>query len=146
MIHHRPGTGLEGKFSLEYCVARALVSGGVRLNSFSEEAMREPKVQRLIEGMKWVEKYPMPVMGTSEGFGAKSVTVTVRNGKKYDAAVRVARGMPTNPLSTREFNAKYRDCASTVLPEEAVEGSLSLLTGMQGVATVTEVMARISGN
>lgn len=144
LIHHRPKTGLEGKFSLEYCVACALVSGGVRLNSFSEKAIREPEVQRLIEGMKWVEKYPMPVMGTPEGFGAKSVTVTIRNGKKYDAAVRVARGMPTNPLSTREFNAKYRDCASTVLSEEAVEESLSLLTRMQRVGKVKEVMARVS--
>jgi 2-methylcitrate dehydratase PrpD len=96
--------------------------------------------------MKWAEKYPMPVMGTPEGFGAKSVAVTTGNGKKYDAAVRVARGMPTNPLSAREFDAKYRDCASTVLSEEAVEGSLSLLTGMQRAGTVTEVMARISGN
>lgn len=145
LIHHRPGTGLEGKFSLEYCVARALVSGGVRLDSFSGEAMREPEVWRLIERMKWVEKYPMPVMGTPEGFGAKSVTVTIRNGKKYDAAARVARGMPTNPLGARDFDAKYRDCASTVLSEEAVEESLSLLTGMQQAGTVTEIMARISG-
>ena len=144
LIHHRPKTGLEGKFSLEYCVARALASGGVRLNSFSEETIREPEVQRLIEGMKWVEKYPMPVMGTPEGFGAKSVTVTLKNGQKYDSTVRVARGMPTNPLSTREFNAKYRDCASTVLSAEVVEESLSLLTGMQQAGTVTEVMARIS--
>jgi hypothetical protein len=103
-------------------------------------------VQRLIEGMKWVEKYPMPVMGTPEGFGVKSVTATIRNGKKYHAEARIARGMPTNPLSAREFNAKYRDCASTVLPEEAVEGSLSLLTGMQRAGTVTEIMAQISGN
>jgi 2-methylcitrate dehydratase PrpD len=108
--------------------------------------MREPEVQRLIEGMKWIEKYPMPVMGTPEGFGAKSVTVTIRNGKKYEAEVRVARGMPTNPLSTLEFNAKYRDCASTVLSEDAVEESLSLLTGMQRIGKVTEVMARISGD
>ena len=144
LIHHRPRTGLEGKFSLEYCVARALVSGGVCLNSFSEEAMREPEVQRLIEGMKWVEKYPMPVMGTPEGLGAKSVTVTTRYGKKYGAEARIARGMPTNPLSAHEFNAKYRDCASTVLSEGAVEGSLSLLTGMQRAGTVTEIMARIS--
>jgi 2-methylcitrate dehydratase PrpD len=144
LIHHRPRTGLEGKFSLEYCVARALASGEVRLDSFSEKAMREPEVQRLIEGMKWVEKYPMPVMGTPEGFGAKSVTVTIRNGKKYQAAARVARGMPTNPLSAQEFNAKYRDCASTVLSEKAVEESLSLLTGMQRVEKVAEVMARIS--
>jgi 2-methylcitrate dehydratase PrpD len=146
LIHHRPRTGLEGKFSLEYCVARALVSGCVRLDSFSGEAVLEPEVQRLIEGMKWVEKFPMPVMGTPEGFGAKSVTVTARNGKKYDAAASVARGMPTNPLGAHEFNAKYRDCASKVLSEKAVEESLSLLTGMQQAGTVTEVVARISGD
>jgi len=73
------------------------------------------------------------------------VTVTIRNGKTYHAAARVARGMPTNPLSAYEFNAKYRDCASTALSEEAVEESLSLLTGMQQAGTVAEIMARISG-
>jgi 2-methylcitrate dehydratase PrpD len=145
LIHHWPRTGLEGKFSLEYCVARALVSGSVRLNSFSETAMREPEALRLIEMMKWVEKYPMPVMGTPEGFGEKSVAVTVRNGKKYDAAARVAKGMPTNPLGAHEFNEKYRDCASTVLSEGGVEESLSLLTGMQSMGKVAEVMALISG-
>jgi 2-methylcitrate dehydratase PrpD len=145
LIHHRPRTGLEGKFSLEYCVAHALVSGGVRLDSFAEKAILEPEVQRLIEGMKWMEKYPMPVMGTPEGFGAKSVTVTTRNGRKYSAEARVAKGMPTNPLSVGELNAKYRDCASTVLSEKAVDESLSLLTGMQKVRTVAEIMMRISG-
>jgi 2-methylcitrate dehydratase PrpD len=144
LIHHRPRTGLEGKFSLEYCVARALVSGGVGLDSFAVKAILEPEVRRLIEGMKWVEKYPMPVMGTPEGFGAKSVTITTRNGRKYSSEARIAKGMPTNPLSSREFSAKYRDCASTVLSEKAVAESLSLLTGMQKAKTVAEIMKRIS--
>ena len=72
------------------------------------------------------------------------IPLLLKNGKKYDTTVSVAKGMPTNPLSAHEFNAKYRDCASTVLSEEAVEESLSLLAGMQGVGTVTEVMERIS--
>ena len=74
--------------------------------------------------MTWVEKFPMPVMGTPEGFGTKSVTVTLTTGKKASATVSVAKGMPTNPLSAQEFNAKYRDCASRVLSERAVEESL----------------------
>jgi hypothetical protein len=55
--------------------------------------------------------------------------------------------MPTNPLGAREFNEKCRDYASTVLSEGAVEESLSLLTGMQEIGAVTEVMvmARVSG-
>jgi hypothetical protein len=94
--------------------------------------------------MKWVEKFPMPVMGTPEGFGTKSVTVTLTSGKKIESTARVAKGMPTNPLSADEFNAKYRDCASRGLPEEAVEESLSLLTGMEGVDTVRKIMASIT--
>ena len=54
--------------------------------------------------------------------------------------------MPTNPLSTREFNAKYWDCTSMVLSEKAVEESLSLLTWMQKVKTVTEIIERVSGS
>jgi 2-methylcitrate dehydratase PrpD len=143
LIHHRPATGLEGKFSLEYCVARALVSGEVRLKHFTDGAVREPEVRRLIETMTWVEKFPMPVMGTPEGFGTKSVTVTLTTGKKASATVSVAKGMPTNPLSAHEFNAKYRDCASTVLSEKAVEESLSLLTALQEAVAVAELMAHI---
>ncbi|MHB9098318.1 MAG: MmgE/PrpD family protein, partial [Syntrophales bacterium] len=145
LIHHRPATGLEGKFSLEYCVARALVSGAVRLNHFSNRAVQDPDVLSLMGRMKWVEKFPMPVMGTPEGFGAKSVTVTLTNGKNLESTVRVAKGMPTNPLSADEFNAKYRDCASLGLSEEVVEESLSLLTDMQGVDTVRKIMERIAG-
>jgi 2-methylcitrate dehydratase PrpD len=143
LIHHRPATGLEGKFSLEYCVARALVSGEVRLKHFIDGAVREPDVRRLIEAMTWVEKFPMPVMGTPEGFGTKSVTVTLASGTNISATVSVAKGMPTNPLSADEFNAKYRDCAATVLSKTAVEESLALLTAMQGAFTVAEIMEPI---
>lgn len=146
LIHHRPQTGLEGKFSLEYCVARALATGSLRLNAFSEEAMVDPEVQRLIGAMRWVERYPMPVMGTPEGFGTKSVAVTLRDGSIHDTEASVAKGMPTNPLDAAQFHAKYRDCASTVLPDAAVEETLSLLGGMQGARAVTGLMARLSGN
>ncbi len=144
LIHHRPATGLEGKFSLEYCVARALLSGAVRLNHFADGAVREPEALDLMERMRWAEKFPMPVMGTPEGFGAKSVTVTLAGGRTLESTVRVARGMPTNPLSADEFKAKYRDCASRGLSKEAVEESLSLLTGMPGTGSVRRLMEPIS--
>jgi len=130
LIHHRPRTGLEGKFSLEYCVARALLSGEVRLKHLTDEAVTEPRVKSLIEKMKWVGKYPMPVMGTPEGLGSKSVTVKLKDGREYCKEVTIAKGMPQNPLTSDEFNSKYRDCASTVLSKEDVEKSLFILTNL----------------
>ncbi|MFC1957210.1 MmgE/PrpD family protein [Chloroflexota bacterium] len=141
LIHHRPKTGLEGKFSLEYCVARALVSGEVRLKHLTDEAVAESEVKGLMEKMKWVEKHPIPVMGTVEGFGTKSVMVKLKDGKEYTKEVSIAKGMPQNPLTVEEINAKYRDCTSSVLSKEYVDESLFILTNMEQMSFDT----RISG-
>ena len=75
----------------------------------------------------------MPVMGTPEGLGIKSVTVKLKDGREYNKEVAISKGMPQNPLSPEEFKAKYRDCAATVLSKEAVEKSLSLLASLEKV-------------
>jgi 2-methylcitrate dehydratase PrpD len=139
LIHHCPETGLEGKFSLEYTVARTLLSGKLWLKHFTDGAVAEPEVKNLMEKMKWVEKYPMPVMGTSQGFGVKSVTVKLRDGREYSKEVSIAKGMPNNPLGLDEFNSKFRDCASVVLSEEDVEESLSLLSNLQQVNNIRKI-------
>ena len=140
LIHHSPRTGLEGKFSLEYTVARALLSGEVKLRQLTDEAVDEPQVKSLMKKMKWVEKYPMPVMGTAEGLGPKSVTVKLKESREYSKEVTIAKGMPQNPLTLDEFNAKYRDCVSTVLSEEEIGKSLSLLTNLRKVKNIKELM------
>lgn len=83
----------------------------------------------------------MPVMGTVEGFGTKSVAVRVKNGRQYGKEISIAKGMPQNSLTTDEFNAKYRDCASTVLNKEYVDDSLFILTNLEQMSFET----RISG-
>lgn len=145
LIHHSPRTGLEGKFSLEYAVARAFLSGEVKLRQLTDEAVADLGVKSLMKKMRWVEKYPMPVMGTAEGLGTKSVTVKLKDSREYSKEVTVAKGTPQNPLTPDEFNSKYRDCASTVLSEEDVEKSLSILTNLQEVKNIKELMEIVAG-
>lgn len=140
LIHHRPSTGLEGKFSLEYCIARVLLSGEVRLKHFTDEAVIAPEVTNLIDKMKWLEKYPMPTMGTAQGFGTKSVTVKLKDGRVFSKEVAIAKGMPQNPLTADEFNAKYRDCAATVLSSGGVEKSLSILANLEKTKDIRELL------
>ena len=42
LIHHRPETGLQGKFSLEYGLAAALLDGYPGRDSFTDAAVRRP--------------------------------------------------------------------------------------------------------
>ncbi len=145
LIHHRPKTGLEGKFSLEYTVARALHSGKVKLKHLTDEGVNEPPVKGLIERMKWVEKYPAPPLGQQmEGLGSQSVTVKLENGKEYSHEVSVSKGLPLNPLTPDEFKEKYMDCASTVLSEEEAEKSFDMLSNLVEVTNVAEIMETIT--
>ncbi len=145
LIHHRPRSGLEGKFSLEYTVARALHSGEVKLRHFTDEGVREPAIKSLMERMKWVEKYPLPSFGQQrDSIGTQSVTVKLTDGKEYSHEVRISKGLPQNPLTQDELASKYKDCASTVLSKEGVDQSLSMLSNLAQVKNIREVMTSIT--
>ena len=47
LIHHRPETGLQGKFSLEYGLAAALLDRYPGRDSFTDAAVRRPEARRL---------------------------------------------------------------------------------------------------
>ena len=145
LIRHRPKSGLEGKFSLEYTVARALHSGEVKLRHFTDAGVREPAIKSLIERMKWVEKYPLPSFGQQrDSIGTQSVTVKLADGQEYSHEVRISKGLPQKPLTSDELTSKYRDCASTVLSKEGVEKSLSMLSNLAGVKNIRELMETVT--
>jgi 2-methylcitrate dehydratase PrpD len=49
LSHHRPETGLQGKFSMEYAVATALLDDYAGFWSFTDGAVQRPEARRLVE-------------------------------------------------------------------------------------------------
>ena len=48
LIHHRPITGLQAKFSMEFCLAVLLLYGEATLAEFRDEVVNRPEVQAMI--------------------------------------------------------------------------------------------------
>jgi len=142
LIHHHPKTGLEGKFSLEYCVGRAIIDGKVTLSNFTDEQVNQPEVQHLIDRTKCVERYPMPLMGLEGGgrLSPQSVTIKLNDGREYSRETIISKGMPENSMTTEQFESKYKDCATLVLNEQEVQKSLVLLRNLETLENVRELM------
>src|SRR5690606_24546232 len=49
LLHHRPKTGFEGKFSLEYSLATALIDDHQGFEAFDDPAVQRAEAQRLIQ-------------------------------------------------------------------------------------------------
>ena len=137
LIHSHPKTALEGKFSLEFCTAVALIDGGVSLKQFANEKVKDSVVQELIKKIKYV--HPSEMGAGLIDLGGELV-VKLRNGKIYSRKVDIAKGNPENPLSSDELIHKYRDCAGLSLSPEDTNKSLDLLLNLESIRDIAELM------
>ncbi len=106
LMHSRPETGLEGKFSLEYTVSAAVHDRAVGLGTFTDDAVRRPTIQALLRKVERSEDE-----GDVPPHRAV-VEVALADGERCIARVEELPGSPQLPLSVAELDAKVRDCAS----------------------------------
>jgi 2-methylcitrate dehydratase PrpD len=135
LIHHRPQTGLEGKFSMEYCLAAALLDGRVGPTSFSDEAVQRPEAQQLLRRVEMVEEGLGPPI-----VGPATVTAILDDGSRHTRHVETPRGDPKAPLTWDELVGKYRDCAATLLPDAAITRSAEIIAELEAAGDVGELM------
>jgi 2-methylcitrate dehydratase PrpD len=137
-----PPTALEAKFSLQYCVARALMHQKVVLEHFEGDAFRDPEVRRIMQRIQ-VAPYTDAQFDPSNQFGAE-VAVRVESGQTYSAKMQCALGQTsTNPLSQAMMMAKFETCASRVLSPDRITQLYALLQGLENVRSVRDLTALV---
>jgi 2-methylcitrate dehydratase PrpD len=135
--YSQPKTALEGKFSLQFCVATALIDGEVLLRQVSDEKVRDSAVQELIRKIKYVHP---PEMGSDLTNPSGEIVVKLKNGKVYSRRINRAKGDPSNPPSKEEMTQKYRDCAGFFLSPEDTSRSLDLISHLNSISDIGELM------
>lgn len=116
LIYSNPKTGLEGKFSLEFCLALALTDRSVRLEGFTDSKVREPRIQNL---MKRISKEVTKEADSLGTYYPKARTeVKMKDGKMYSSTIEKRKGSPANPLTAQEVKEKFQDCTSLAISEE----------------------------
>jgi 2-methylcitrate dehydratase PrpD len=106
LIHDRPVTGLEGKFSLPYAVATALLDEYCGFDSFTDDAVCRPDAQRLTA---LVEKELSEGHGDGLLDGAVDVEIHA-NGAVERASMTFPPGAPQRPPTAVEMDRKVADC------------------------------------
>ncbi len=136
LVRRQPQTGLEGKFSLGYCLAAALLDGAVTLDSFSDAAVRRPEARRLMDLVRVEEGGPpaqFPIGGSAE------VRVITIAGAEHRARVEIPRGDPRRPLTREERVAKFRQCAIRACPSDRAESVIAMVEDLDGLADAGRV-------
>jgi 2-methylcitrate dehydratase PrpD len=144
LIHDRPGSGLEGKFSLPYSIAAALVDGNITLATFTDRAVKRPEVQSLMDRIEYQE-VPDPDSEAGEGFsvverGYAQVRLRMRSGEEREVFVRTPQGAPGQPLTRQELDAKFLDTAGAALGRDGAATLLDRLWHLPEAQEVRDVL------
>ncbi len=137
LIHHRPTTGLEAKFCLEYLLAAGLTLKTINEESYDAAHVNDPIMRDLVQKVRIVDaarKREVP--------GEGEVTVQVRTRTEvFEETVTYAPGHPKNPLTWERLAAKFRACARQGGLEEAtLTRLLEMLSRSEKIDDVRELL------
>jgi len=143
LIHHRPKTELQAKFSMEFCMAILLLEGKGGLNEFTDEVVNRPDVQAMIQ------KVHFGVHPEAENAGYDKMTtiidVQLTDGRRIGGRADFGKGSPSNPMSYDEVADKFRECAVySRWPRRKAERVVELVRVLEDVKDVRELTELLS--
>jgi 2-methylcitrate dehydratase PrpD len=145
LIHYDPHTALEGKFSMQYCIAAALVDGRVGLGSFTDAQVERPEVRALIPRVRMVrnpgyEGKPSWIEATTQ------VRITLRSGKVRQQRVARSYEGPLRGVTGDDLRTKFMDCASRALDERTAKLAFTELERLETLDSLGDLMETLQGN
>jgi 2-methylcitrate dehydratase PrpD len=144
LIFPMPKTALEGKFSIPFCMAIAVLERKAGIAQFTDKKVRERKV---IDLMKRVTLY---VDDELEALGYDQVRsrirIKLRDGKIIEGRYDVARGHPEKPMNWAELEEKFRDCADLVLPRKNAEETIQMVARLEQLRSLSPLLRALGGD
>ncbi len=110
LVYQKPHTSLEARFSLEFCIALAVLKGRVTLADFVVQTIHDPQLQALLALIE-LTPYPADPNGTDcSPKEPDGVTVRLRNGADLNISVNYPPGGVDDPITGQQLHDKYWQC------------------------------------
>ena len=142
LLHDRPATWLEAKFSLPFNAAAILVRGRAGLAEFTDAVVANPAIQAMMDRIDFA------AFDRIEAGYANTTTlvdVELDDGRTLSGRVDFPKGSPQDPMSYDEVAEKFAECADYAdWPEDKAARIVELVRdfeAMPDVRALTAVLA-----
>jgi 2-methylcitrate dehydratase PrpD len=143
LLHHHPKTGLQAKFSMEFCMAILLLDGKADQTKYTDAVVNRDDVQKMIERVRF---YVDP---EAEKAGYDKMTtilkITLKDGRTISGHADFGKGSPINPMSYDEVAEKFRGCAAFAeWPADKANQVIEMVRKLEEVSDVRALTALLS--
>jgi 2-methylcitrate dehydratase PrpD len=143
LIYPMPKTALEGKFSIPFCMAIAVLERKAGIAEFQDRKVRDKKVVELMKRVTLYVDDELEKLGYDQV--RSRIRITLKNGRVIEGRYDVARGHPEKPMSWAELGDKFRDCAGLVLADKDVETAIQLVARIEELKSLSPLFRALTG-
>mgnify|MGYP003332891240 FL=1 len=138
----QPASSLDAKFSVQYCVARALLDGRVQFEDLEGDAYREPRVVDLLQRTH-ATPFSEGAFSSGNHVGAE-VKVTLADGRAFTSKIAKPLGRTSaNPVPEAGMLAKFESCAARALPAAQVKKLAQAIDQIEQCKSIRDFTAHI---
>ena len=141
LIHPNPKTGLEAKFSLQYCLAVALSNRNVGVENFEDEKVDSEDIRKIINK---IEMYIHRELKERNTISSAIIDIETKGGKKYSCRIDKPSGSGRSPLTWERLVSKFKDCSSLVLNEEDSNSIITNIRDLERLSNIKKLMGTLS--
>lgn len=134
-----PTTGLEGKFSIPYCVANALLNSNTGTQAFSDERINQANVRLLMDKIS--------VVLTDEFSKLESrIELTTDKGQTYTKVSDIMAEIPTLDKKKEYILAKFQDLCGPVFGTQEAKDLSSTVLSLEELENMGELIKFCKAN
>ncbi len=138
-----PRTETDAKFSVQYCLARALADRKVVIDHFEGDAYKEVRIRNILPRIH-AEAYTTAQFPEDNHFGAE-VKVTLKDGRVVSGKVDQCFGRTSEvPLPPALLKDKFINCAIAVLPDAQAADLYQAIMTFEKAGDMRDLMALVA--
>lgn len=141
LIHRRPQTGLEGKFSLEFPLALRLLGEVITIQSFVDDTVQRADIQQLMAKIERYEDPTIPITTSAIDEGYVEVAIQLIDGTVIREQIEHPKGSVEQPLSHAEIAEKFLACVQPTLNKQQAQTFLLTLEQLETLPTCAPLQA-----
>ena len=134
-----PKTALEGKFSIPYCLANAILRGDTGLKAFTDEKVNDASVK------EFMKKISLSLGEDLQPMEAR-VRVETCHGKVHTKSSDVFREIPKLEEKRRRIKKKFMDIGESTFGEEKARSLMDVVLSLEKVGSMKDFITQMNGS
>jgi 2-methylcitrate dehydratase PrpD len=131
LVYPKPKTALEGKFSLPFSAAVALIHRRAGLEQYKDATLLDSNIAAV---MKRVDLVQDPRLQSVGNLGCRAeVEIQLNNRRIYRKYASVGKGHPKKPLTREEIEEKFYECAGEQISKKRAHRFVEKLWSLERV-------------